>query len=231
MNILQAMNDPKLFGPWFRGDSWMRWRAFLAALFCVPMTDEMRATYKQHSGRDDVPVERPSECFLVCGRRAGKSIISSFVATYLACFVDHSACLVAGEVAVVLLLAADRAQATILLRYISAFFDRIPLLSQMVTERTKESLTLSNGVRLQVSTSDYRTVRGFTVLACLADEIAFWRSSDDSPNADSEVLAAVRPAMSTVPHALLLALSSPYSRRGELWKVFQEYHGKAGAPV
>jgi hypothetical protein len=231
VNVLEAMNDEKLFAPWFRGRSWHRWHVFLSALFCLPMTKEMRAIYKQHTGRDEAPLERPRECFLVCGRRAGKSVISSFVATFIACFIDHSACLVAGEAGVVLLLAADRAQATILLRYISAFFDRIPLLSQMVTERTKESLTLSNGVRLQVSTSDYRTVRGHTVLACLADEIAFWRSSDDSPNADSEVLAAVRPAMSTVPHALLLALSSPYSKRGELWRVFQECHGKADAPV
>lgn len=37
--------------------------------------------------------------------------------------------------------------------------------------------------------------------------------------------------MATVPGALLLSISSPYARRGELFKNFQAFHGKAGAPV
>ena len=41
-------------------------------------------------------------------------------------------------------------------------------------------------------------------------------------NPDVEIVAALRPAMATVPGAVLLGISSPYARRGILW---QQYTG------
>jgi hypothetical protein len=38
MNILEALHDPSLFRPHFRGPSWTAWRVFLAALFALPVT-------------------------------------------------------------------------------------------------------------------------------------------------------------------------------------------------
>jgi hypothetical protein len=44
VNILEAIDDPLLFTPWFRNaTTWNAWRAFLAALFGLPMTAEQRA--------------------------------------------------------------------------------------------------------------------------------------------------------------------------------------------
>ena len=40
MNILQAIDDPNLFKPWFKNESWAGWRAWLAALFGLPMTPD-----------------------------------------------------------------------------------------------------------------------------------------------------------------------------------------------
>jgi len=38
VNILQAIDDPKVFGAHFRdAASWQAWRAFLAALFGLPL--------------------------------------------------------------------------------------------------------------------------------------------------------------------------------------------------
>ena len=37
--------------------------------------------------------------------------------------------------------------------------------------------------------------------------------------------------MATVPGAFLLAASSPYARRGELWRAFRQWHGKDDAPA
>jgi len=62
-------------------------------------------------------------------------------------------------------------------------------------------------------------------VACICDEIAFWRS-EESANPDVEVLAAIRPGMANVPGSLLLCISSPYSRRGELWKNYSRHFGK-----
>src|SRR3984885_1764084 len=63
-----------------------------------------------------------------------------------------------------------------------------------------------------------------SVAAALCDEIAFWRS-DESTNPDTEILAALRPAMATIPNAMLLCASSPYARRGSLWDAYRRYYG------
>jgi hypothetical protein len=58
----------------------------------------------------------------------------------------------------------------------------------------------------------------------LCDEIAFWRS-EESANPDSEIIGAIRPAMATVPGAMLLCASSAYARRGALWTAFRKFFG------
>ena len=79
-------------------------------------------------------------------------------------------------------------------------------------------------------TSSFRTVRGYTIVAAICDELAFWRS-DESANPDVEILKAIRPAMVMIPNALLLAISSPYAKRGALWDAHRKFYGKSGAPV
>lgn len=37
LKILEALDDPSLSGPHFRGPSWTAWRAFLTAAFGLPM--------------------------------------------------------------------------------------------------------------------------------------------------------------------------------------------------
>ena len=66
--------------------------------------------------------------------------------------------------------------------------------------------------------------RGYTFVAVLADELAFWRT-EDSASPDVEVLNAIRPGMLTIPNAMLLCASSPYARRGALWDAHQKYFG------
>ena len=55
---------------------------------------------------------------LICGRRGGKTRLCSLVATFLATVPDHSPHLVAGETAVVAVLAMNRQQAQVALHYI-----------------------------------------------------------------------------------------------------------------
>src|SRR5262249_35185927 len=125
--------------------------------------------------------------------------------------------------------AADRAQARVTFRYISAFFDNA-ILARMVTRRTTETIDLTNGVTIEVRTASFRTIRGRTVVAAVLDEVAFWRS-EGSANPDTEIIGAIRPAMATVPGALLLAMSSPYARRGAVWEAYAKHYAKDGDPV
>jgi hypothetical protein len=65
MNILDALDDPKVFGDYFRAGTWATWRVFLAALFGLPMTDDQLATYRQFTGRSTPPTTPSHEAWLV----------------------------------------------------------------------------------------------------------------------------------------------------------------------
>ncbi len=234
MNILQAMQDDALFARvfhrnWLHGDTWKAWRAFLAALFALPLEGEQLEIYRRHTGRTEVPTAPFREAFVVAGRRGGKSLAAALVATFLAAFRDYGEVLALGEIGTIMVIASDRRQARVVLGYINAFLE-IPMLSRMVVSRLKESIELTNRVRIEVHTSSFRSVRGYTLLGCICDEIAFW-PTEDSASPDVAVLTALRPGMATVPGALLLCISSPYARRGALWEAYREHYGKAGAPV
>ena len=83
---------------------------------------------------------------------------------------------------------------------------------------------------IAVRAASFRSVRGLTCVAAVADEIAFWQAEDGSANPDVEILRAVRPTLLTT-HGPLIAISSPYARRGELWTTFKRHYGAQGDPV
>lgn len=231
MNILEALDHPRLFAPHFAEGSWGPWRAFLAALFGLPASDEDRAIIGACTGRDDLPTGKFSEAWLVCGRRAGKSRTMALLAVYLACFLDWKPYLAAGEEGTVMVIATDRKQARVILRYVSGLLRAVPLLANEVTRETDELIGLERKrIAIEVHSASFRATRGYTVVAALLDELAFWRS-DESANPDEEIVEAIRPAMSTIPGALLIGASSPYAKRGVLCRMHKEHHGQAGSDV
>jgi len=224
MNILQAIADPNLFATWFRNhETWAAWRVFLAALFGLRLEDE--GLYGRCTGGRPLPTRQSREACLIVGRRGGKSFICSLVAVYLAAFRTYH--LAPGETGVVMLLAADRRQARVLFKYVKAFIEGVAMLRQMVENITADAIELNNGIAIEIHTASYRSVRGYTVVAALCDEIAFWRS-EDSANPDTEILSALRPAMATITDGLILCFSTPYSRRGVLWNAYRQHFGKGG---
>jgi hypothetical protein len=231
MTIVDTLDDPELFAGAFapRG-TWPAWRTCLRALFALSPAPDDAERYTAHTGRRVWPPAPAREAWLVVGRRGGKSRMAALVAVYLACFRDYRPTLAPGERATIMVIAADRRQARVVLRYIAGFFDGTPLLRPLVQRRTAEALHLTTRVTIEVHTASFRAVRGYTVAAAICDEIAFWRS-DESANPDTEILAALRPAMATVPGALLLCLSSPYARRGALWEAYRDHYGHEGDPV
>lgn len=231
INILDAIGDSHLFAPWFKNRaSWTAWFAFLAALFALPMHAEQLALYRQCTGRKEAPSSVASEGWLVCGRRAGKSFILALIAVFLACFHDYRQYLAPGERGTVLVIATDRKQARVILRYIRALLTNIPLLSRMIEREASETFDLNNRVTIEVGTASFRSVRGYTIVAALCDELAFW-PTDDSAEPDYEIINALRPGMATIPNAMLLCASSPYARRGAVWDAHRSHFGKSGDPI
>jgi hypothetical protein len=226
VNIIQAADDPLLFGRWLEGPSWQPWRVLLRALFGLTMSAADLKLYRECTGSTKTPAAPASEGWLVCGRRSGKSFILALIAVYLACFRDWRPYLGPGERGTIMIIASDRKQARVIVRYVSGLLD-VPLLAARVENRKADGFDLQRRVTIEVHTASFRSVRGYTVIAALCDELAFWRS-EESANPDREVIDALRPAMSTIPGAMLLCASSPYSRRGVLWEAYQRYYGKAG---
>ena len=84
---------------------------------------------------------------------------------------------------------------------------------------------------IEIHTASFRSTRGYTVIAALLDEVAFWEVDADAAQPDAEVIGAIRPAMATIPNAMLLCASSPHSRRGALWETWSKHYGKNDDPI
>jgi len=227
MTILEACDDPKLFAPWFRKrETWVSWRAFMAALFGLPMSPAELEIFRACTGREAPPTRAFEEATLIVGRRGGKSFILALIAVYLSCFRDWRPYLSPGETGSVLVIATDRRQARVIFKYMKALIENVPMLAKMMLRpASTEEIELKNGVVLEIATASYRAVRGRTLLVGLLDEQAFW-PTDDSANPDYEILDALRPAMATIPGAVLLCASSPYARRGALHDAYRRHYGR-----
>lgn len=212
------------FGPVFAGAQWTAWRAFLKALFALPCTESEAALIERCTGRQGLPSAAAREAWMVIGRRGGKSRIAAFLAVFCACFRRYR--LAPGERGVVMCLASDRRQARVIFRYVLGLLESDPMLAAMVGTKNKESVHLTNGISIEIHTASYRTTRGYTVVAALLDEVAFWSVDEGAANPDAEIVNALRPAMATIEGALLIGLSSPYARRGELWRMYERHYGQ-----
>src|SRR5665213_1253941 len=232
VTILEAMSHPDLWARWFRDPAtWAPWRTFLAALFGLPMSDDDLALFQQCTGRATAPTAGFTAAWLVVGRRGGKSMILAVIAVYLATFRDWRPYLSPGEVGAVKIIATDRRQARVIHRYCRALLREVPVLAELIEREDDDAILLKTGIVIEIQTASFRSVRGYTVIGGFIDEIAYLRTDEGSANPDSEIIAALRPAMATIPGAMLLCASSPYARRGELWNAYRRHFGHDDAPA
>ena len=224
-----ALEDPHQLGIALAGDTWAAWRVLLIAIMGEELTDDERVIFTALTGREREPLEPVEEFWGVVGRRGGKTRAMAVAAVYLAAFLDHSDVLALGERGMVPLIAASTKQAATAFRYILGLIETMPMLAAMVTGSTADTVSLSNGVDIEVRAASFRTARSFTAIAVLADEAAFWRS-DDSANPDTEILNALRPALATTGGPLIV-ISSPYARRGEVYATWRRDFGPDGDPL
>lgn len=224
VDIRAAMTDPHLFGRIFGGPTWAAWRALLAGFYGLPLDDTEAELWRSLTGRRRLPDAALIELWLAVGRRGGKSYIAALLAVFEAVFRDQTARLSPGEIATVMVIAADRKQSRTVMRYIAGLIESNAMLAGMVVRSDRESIELCNRTVIEVQTASFRAVRGYTISCCIADEIAFWRS-EESANPDTEIIAALRPAMATL-GGKLIALSSPYAKKGALWQTYRDCYGK-----
>lgn len=221
VTIRDVMIDPALFGEQFGGESFAAWRALLAAFYGLPLSDDEAAIVQALTGRRKAPESASGELWLAIGRRGGKSQCAALLAVYEALFRDHSAKLAPGEVATVMAIAADRKQARAVMRYVSGLVNGNPMLARSVVRENGEAIEFDNRAVIEVHTASHRAVRGYTLSAAILDEVAFWHV--DGANPDRDIVTALRPALATL-DGKLVALSSPYAKRGILWDTYKRHY-------
>jgi hypothetical protein len=221
-----AMDSPLLFEPFFRAPSWSLWRAVVRAAFAEPMTADQIAEFRTVAERDP-PTAPVSELILPIGRGGGKDSIASFLLAVIAMNFDPKGILRPGEKATVGCFACDRPQAQIILDYTRGYFEEIPALAALVVNPGKitDCIELKNRVVISVSTASYRSVRGRRFIACVMDEVAFFRS-EESALPDTELDAAVSPSLNRTPGSLKVLISSVHKRSGLLYSKARDFYGK-----
>lgn len=235
MNILQAIADPNLFAPFLGNNhaTWEPWFAALSALYGLPVTgrarrDAVRACTGRKCGK--LPATGFTKALFLIGRRSGKSRMAAVVAAFEAALSGREKLLAKGEIGLVAVVSPTRNQSRIVHSYIRAIFD-VPLLKGEVVQETASGFVLRNGVHIEILTGDHRSIRGFTLLALVADEICFFAISEESKiKSDTELVRAVTPGLATT-GGRLIAISSPYARKGWAFRTFEKCMGNNAAPT
>jgi hypothetical protein len=223
------MSDPLLFGPHFQGDSWNNWRTVLKASDALPMTADEIEFFKSVSGGREPPSQRVRELWLVVGRRGGKDSIASVMAAHAAITFNRPDLLRGGERALVLCIAPTREQAQIVLRFIRAYFETVPMLAAMVEgEFKQEGFSLNNGIDIRVGTNSFKGVRGYPILLAILDECAFYNTDEAAAKPDTELYAAIEPGLSSLEPAgsRIVGISTPYKKSGLLYTKYENHFAK-----
>src|SRR5262249_16015106 len=202
-------------------DTWRTWLVVLKAAFGRPLDEAELAVSRTVAGDRAPPDHRMRELWAIAGRRSGKSRIAAAVSIYLALFQKHK--LAHGEKGVALVLAASVDQARTVFGYVKGFLEASPALRREVVAVKRFEIELRNNITIAVHPNSFRPVRGKTLVACIFDEVAFWRDESTAPP-DTEVYTAVLPALATT-NGVLIGISTPYRKLGLLFQKFRDHFG------
>lgn len=228
ITMRQALSDPAFFGSdaMLGAPSWAGWRVLLLAIVGEELTDADRAIFRDLTDRDHEPTEPVKEFTGVIGRRGGKSRAMGTLAGYLAGCVDYRDVLAPGQRGRLPVIAASKDQADEVMAYCKGTFEQSTALSGLVENEVDRTLSLKSGIDIQVRALSFRNLRGATNIGVICDEQAYWRS-DESANPDVEIIAALKPSLATT-RGPLIQISSPYAKRGTLYRSFVRDFGPEG---
>ena len=228
-----SLSSRSLLGGGYEGSSWDRWREFLSVVDgngawkdpafcrkCLGLKDS-----------DPIPTTRPDEIWMVVGRRGGKTAVAAGMALTLALARWESR---PGEKVRVLLQGAVTDRTKGILDYISGMLNdpvRFPGLSDQILIQRKDSIELVSGTVVEVQASNEQSARGMSYAAAICDEVSQWAQSSGQyargqvALRDESVIGAIRPALALT-GGPLIALSTPYLRRGEMWNTYKRHFGR-----
>jgi hypothetical protein len=231
--IIEAVRDEHLFRSFLQGRdgsiaSWHNWLDALRAVYGLPI--KKPKLLKRCTGRDEFPEEGFDTALFLTGRRSGKSRIAAIIGAYEAALAGHEQKLSKGERGIVAIVSPTKKQSRIVKEYIRAIF-KTPLLHDEVVQENREGFELRNGVLIEIMAGDFKSIRGFTLLAAVVDEIAFFGLDEEAKiRSDTELVRALKPALATV-GGKLLAISSPYAKKGWCYRTWERHRTNTGTTL
>jgi hypothetical protein len=227
LNIIQTLHDKQLLGQFLKDpETWRSWFTFLRAFFALTPQNGCVELFKSCSGRHHWPVRPFSEAWLIIGTRGGKSFITALLAAYLAVFKRYE--LSPGEKGHIIIVAPSVKQAKIIKTYLSSFFTDNPLLAGYLDKELNEEIYLTNNIIISTLASNFRTIRGYTAIAAIVDEVAYLNIEGFAP--DTEIIRALRSRLLST-DGPLICISSPYARRGMLWETYKRHYGNDDSQI
>jgi len=230
MNIIESIESENLFRPWFTDlETWSAWITYLKALFALPGPSQGDIdTFRELSESACWPIVPYSESYIVAGRRSGKSSIVSLIAVYMALFKDWTSILSKGEKGYIFIIAVNKYQSGIIQEKVISLLELQPAFRRMIKKVKADEVELQNGITIAIKPASFRSTRGFTIIACILEELSFWRYQE-SAVPDVEIVRALRPGL--VKGGLMIGISSPWGKSGFLYDQVVKYQGKAEGPL
>jgi hypothetical protein len=232
MNIVESIKDRNLFKPYLQGhsqdlSSWHNWVICLRVIYGLPVVKPHNLELiRRCTGRD--PAKLPPEGFLtvllLVGRRGGKSKISGLIGAYESSLSGKERLLSPGEIPMVTITSPTRAQSTIIKSYCRAALGS-PMLEAEIDDDVKQGFKLNNGVTVRIMTGDFRSVRGFTQLMVIVDELCFFGYTEESRvRSDTELIRSIKPALLTT-KGRLVCVSTKYAPKGWAHSQWKRHFG------
>jgi hypothetical protein len=234
-NIVQFLQDPEGLGKHkaFRHGlgTFQRWVVFLKALYALPMTEEELELYRYHTNRTSPPTVPFMQSWVACGRRSGKSFMSSVVAVYEALTGDWAERCAGGELATIVIISTDRKQSATIMRYIVEMLKIVA--PKMIVRKTQEIVELNNGVEILVRAASYASVRSPQYVLAILDEAAFLKDEAGHYSQPVQLLyEALWPAIfresEDGPAGKIICISTPRGRSGMMFEEFESAWNEPG---
>jgi hypothetical protein len=235
MKLYDFMTTPELCGPEFLDPSWTAHREVLARIWdgdAAKIPDKHIELAHKLLGCEALPREAPDEMYLAFGRGSGKTRFEAVAAVH-AWAQDYRERphkpLAPGAWATITCSCPSVRQAEEWLSYCRGIIERSPILREAIANDKSGVIESTHQTRLEVFTSNYRNVRGFTIPLAIIDEAAYLRD-EFSSTPDIELRTALMPAFGRLyPAGRLLVASTLHRQVGLMWLMHRKHFGKVAA--
>src|SRR5262245_21284047 len=156
------------------------------------------------------------------GRRSSKTTLAALLGVYNAVVEDYRGFLRPGERRYILTVATSERQSAICLDMMRQFVLNAPTLAPLLLSDADGELTLSTGAVLRSMACNARSIRGLPVTMLILDELAWFISETEGPQAGTRVFQALSPSVAQFgSRGHILCTSTPNGRSGIFWQLIE----------